>query len=113
MSPTLGIAAPRVIQHVAGAPTKDAEGSEVPAFSDRSIRVLAQYPGNSLETDNAAGDTITADVVLLVQSSTAVKGTDQFTLTDTKRYRVQGEPGRYVNPMTGTAVTQVNLRRIA
>jgi hypothetical protein len=113
MSPTPGLAAPKVTQHVAGTPTEDAYGNEVPAFTNRPIRALAQFPGNSIETDNAAQDEVLADVVLLLQATVAVKATDEFTLTDAQRYRVLGQPGRYSHPITGTAVTQVNLRRIS
>lgn len=105
--------APTVTQHVAGTPTTDVYNDEVDAFSDRSVIALAEYPGNSLETDTAAGDTLLADLVLLVPADLTVSRLDEWTASDGLRYRVQGQPGRYRNPMTGTAVTQVNLRRIS
>lgn len=113
MRVTPGPHAPRVTQWVAGTPTRDAEGGEVPAFTPRPIRALAAYPGQSLETDNASQDTVIADFVLLLQPSTTVKSADEWTLPDAKRYKVLGNPGAYLHPTTGTAVTQVNLRRIS
>ena len=44
--------------------------------------------------------------------SLTVTAQDEWTASDDLRYRVEGQPMRYRNPMTGTAVTQVNLRRI-
>jgi hypothetical protein len=101
-----------VTQWVKSGTTTDAKGNKTPTFTARSIRALAEFPGNALEADNAAGDLITADRVLLVSPTTAVSEYDEFTLSDSVRYRVNGAPGRYVSPFTGTAVTQVNLRRI-
>lgn len=113
---TPGPYAPKVTQWVANPVahwTTDAYGNKTPTFTGRAIRVLASYPGESLETDNAAGDTVIADVVLLLQPSVTVAAVDEWTLSDGKRYRVLGQSGRYVHPTTGTAVTQVNLRRIS
>lgn len=118
MTPTPGPFAPSVTQWVAGTPTGDTHGDEVPAFTSRLIRVLAEYPagsGNqpaSTERDAATGDVVTADLVLLLDPSTATSAKDEWTATDGKRYRTIGEPGRYLSPFTGTAITQVNLRRI-
>lgn len=101
-----------VTQWVSGTPTADAYGDEVDAFTSRRVTPLAEYPGNALETDNATRDQVIADAVLLVRPTVTVKATDEFTLSDGDRYKVLGKPGRYVSPFTGTAVTQVNLRRI-
>jgi hypothetical protein len=90
----------------------DAYGNKVPTFNGRPVRVLASYPGASLETDNAAQDEVTADVVLLLQPTTVATAADEWTVTDGLRYRTVGAPGRFLHPATGTAVTQVNLRRI-
>src|SRR3954467_4563748 len=111
--PTPGPFAPTVTQHVAGAPTTDAYGNQAPAFTSRTIRALAEYPGNPFEEDNASRDLVMADRVLLLTPTVAVSELDEFTLTDGLRYRANGAPARYKNPMTGTAVTQVNLRRIS
>lgn len=78
----------------------------------QSVRALAEFPGNALERDVPAGDTVIADLVLLLPPDTACSEYDEWLATDGLRYRAQGAPGRYRNPMTGTAVTQVNLRRI-
>jgi hypothetical protein len=110
--PLPGPFAPTVTQWVKTGTTTDAKNNKVPVFTARSIRALAEFPGNALEADNAAGDLVTADRVLLVAPATAVSEYDEFTLTDGIRYRVSGAPGRYRSPFTGTAVTQVNLRRI-
>jgi hypothetical protein len=112
LSPTFGAYAGTVTQHVAGTPTEDDHGNEVPGFTNRTVRVFAQYPGNSVETDTAATDRVVADMVIVVQSTAPVSASDEFTLSDTKRYRVEGQPERYANPFTGSALTQVNLRRI-
>lgn len=119
MSPTPGAFAPTVTQWVAGAPSSDAYGNEVPTFTSRTIRVLAEYPagsGNqasSSERDNGAGDLLSTDRGLLLTPDTAVSELDEFTISDGLRYRVNGAPALYRSPFTGTAVTQVNLRRIS
>lgn len=111
--------APTVTQWVAGTPTTDTHGDEVPAFTSRSVRVLAEYPAGSgdqpasTEVDNATGHVVTAAVVLLLEPSTTVSAKDEWTATDGVRYRTLGAPGRFLSPFTGTAVTQVNLRRIS
>lgn len=110
---TPGPFAPTVTQWVAGTPTTDAKHNEVASFTSRRVKVLAEFPGNAFEQDNAAGDLVTADRVLLVDPSRVVSELDEFTLSDGLRYRVEGAPGRYRSPFTGTAVTQVNLRRIS
>ena len=110
--PTPGPFAPTVTQWVRSGTTMDAKNNKVPAFNARSIRALAEYPGNAFESDNAQGDLITADRVLLVASTVAVTEYDEFTISDGIRYRVNGAPARYMNPYTGDTVTQVNLRRI-
>lgn len=110
---TPGPFAPKVTQWVAGTPTTDAYGNEVPAFTSRVIRVLAVYPGTALEADSAAGDVVTADQVVLVDPAVAVSTLDEFTLPNGKRYKVAGDVGAYSSPFTGSAVTQVNLRRIS
>lgn len=76
------------------------------------VQALAEFPGNAMEQDSPSGDVITADRVLLFAPSAAVGEYDEFTISDGLRYRVNGAPALYRNPMTGTAVTQVNLRRI-
>jgi len=112
VTPRFGPFAPTVTQWVAGTPTTDVYGDEVPTFTARSIRVLAEFPGNAMETDNAAGDLVTADRVLILPTTVPASEYDEWTLSDGLRYRAQGAPGRYRSPFTGTAVTQVNLRRI-
>lgn len=111
MTPSPGPFAPTATQWVAGTPTEDAYGNEIPSFTRRSVRVLAQYPGDSVEQDTRAGDEVTADLVLLVPSTVTVSALDEWTVNSV-RYKGSGEPGRYRHPFTGTAVTQVNLRRI-
>lgn len=113
MTPTPGTAAPTVTQWVAGTPSTDAYGNEVPTFTKRTVRVLAEFPGESAEADRPGGDRVTADLVLLVTSATSVSALDEWTASDGLRYRVDGQPFRYRHPFTGTAVTQVNLRRIS
>lgn len=110
---TPGLFASVVTQHVAGTPTTDAYGNEIGAFTDRSMRAIAVFPGNSLETDTAAQDQVLADMVLLVDPTVAVSALDEWTLPDTQRYRANGHPAPYLHPITGTAITQVNLRRIS
>lgn len=105
--------APTVTQWVAGTPSTDSHGNEVSAFTSRPVRVLAEFPGNALETDDAAGDLVTADRVILLDPATSASEYDEWTLSDGIRYRAQGAPGRYRSPFTGSAVTQVNLRRIS
>lgn len=108
---TRGPYAPKVTQWVSGTPTTDSHGNEVPAFTTKTVPALAVFPGNSLETDNPAGDVTMSDYVVLLDPSRAVSERDEFTIGNL-RYRVNGAPGRYLSPFTGTAVTQVNLRRI-
>jgi hypothetical protein len=109
--PTPGPYAPLVTQWVAGDPVADVENNQVRPFTSRVIRVLAEYPGNALEVDNASGDLVTADRVLLVDSAVGVSDYDQFTVSDGRRYKVSAVLP-YRNPNTGTSLTQVNLRRI-
>lgn len=104
--------APQVTQHKSDTPTEDAYGNEVPAFTSRVIRVLAEYPTAALESDNPGGDVITADRTLLVPDSVTVSELDEFTISDGLRYRVDGAPAVYRHPTTGTSMTRVNLRRI-
>ena len=113
MSLIPGPFAPTVTQHIPGTPTEDRYHDTVPGTPRDVKRVaLAEYPGNSVETDNAAGDVIVADLVLLLDPSVPVTAQDEWTASDGLRYRVEGQPARYLSPFTGTAVTQVNLRRI-
>lgn len=112
MSPAPSPFSATVTQWVAGTPTEDTHHNELPTFAARSVKALAEFPGNALESDNAAGDRVTADRVLLLSPSTVASEYDEWTLTDGLRYRALGAPGRYRSPFTGTAVTQVNLRRI-
>ena len=111
MSITPGPFAPTVTQHVAGTPTRDAHNNEVPSFVDRTVQALATFPGNAFEADAPAADLVTTDRVLLLTPDTTVSALDEWTVGGT-RYRTQGEPAPYQHPMTGTAVTQVNLRRV-
>ena len=113
MIPTLGAWAPQVTQHVVSDTTTDRYQNKVPNYASTVRKVYAEFPGNSLETDNLGGDRVLADVVLLVPTGLAVKTTDEWTCSDGQRYRVDGQPARYRHPLTGTAVTQVNLRRIS
>ena len=113
MRPPLGAWAPKVTQHVASGSTSDRYGNKVASFTSTTRSVFAEFPGNSLETDSSASDVVTADVVLLVPAELAVADTDEWTCSDGLRYRVNGRPARYRHPHTGTAITQVNLRRIS
>lgn len=79
---------------------------------DRAVRVVAQYPASPLEQDNPAGDVVTADLTLLVTPDVVVSEYDEWTAADGVRYKVDGAPGRFLNPHTGAAITRVNLRRI-
>lgn len=104
--------APTVTQHVFGTPTTDADGDEVPVFVDRSVRALAVGPGNPIENDVTASDFVTGDQELYLDPTVAASEYDEWTLPDGLRYRALGAPSRYRSPFTGSAVTQVNLRRI-
>lgn len=86
----------------------DDHGNQVPTFTERPIRVLAEFPGGGSELNNM----VTADRVLLLTPGTQVAPEDEFDLSDGLRYRVEGAVAPYRSPFTGTAVTQVNLRRI-
>ena len=109
---TPGPYAPTVTQHVAGEPTEDSHHNEVPAFTDRAVVAVAEWSPSSTETDNAGGDEVVADLILVVTESTAASEYDEWTATDGLRYRVNGQPKRFHNPFDNTAVTQINLRRI-
>jgi hypothetical protein len=113
---TPGPFAPTVIHHVLkDTVTTDRYGDEAPQDSDYNDvprTALADYPGESSELDNAAGNTVNADRVLVFAGILAYSAQDQFTASNGRRYKVVADDGDYVNPSTGTAVTQVNLRRI-
>jgi hypothetical protein len=109
---TPGPFAPTVTQHVPTASTTDRYGNPTTTWTDKAQVVLAQFPGNSMEDDTAAANTVIADLVLLVAPTVAVTSQDEWTASDGLRYRTEGQPERYKHPMTGTAITQVNLRRI-
>lgn len=113
MTVTPGAYAPTVTQWVLSGSTTDSKNNKVATFTSRAVTALAEYPGNALESDTAAGDVITADRILLFSPNVPVSEYDEFTISDGNRYRVDGAPGRYVNPGDGTAITQVNLRRIS
>lgn len=78
----------------------------------RLVQAIAEYPGDVAEQDTAAGDVITADLVLLLTPATTCSEYDEWVVTDGLRYRGDGAPKRYRHPQTGTAITRVNLRRI-
>lgn len=105
MRVTPGPYAPTVTRYPYDVDT-DSNGSGV------QVQVVAEYPGNAMEQDNASGDVVTADLVLLLSPETPCSEYDEWLATDGLRYQAQGAPYRYLNPMTGTAITQVNLRRI-
>ena len=109
---TPGAYAPSVTQWVAGTPTEDAHGNEVPVYGSRTVKVLAAYPGETLELDNASRDVVTADMVLLLTPDVTTTALDEWTVFS-RRYRVDGDPAPFVHPITGTAVTRVSLRRIS
>ena len=112
---------PTVTQHVAGAPTTDVYGNEVAVFTDKRLPVIAEYPSSSTaavaaskEGDTpATGQVVTADRVLIVDPFVTISEYDEVTASDGLRYKVAGAPSRFKNPWTGTAVTEVHLRRIS
>lgn len=114
MKPPIGAFAPTVTQHVPnGTFTTDRYGNKTPNFDDKRRKVIAEYPGDSVEVDNRGSDTVTADLVVLVPSNVTVTGKDEWTASDGLRYRADGAPFRYRHPHSGTALTRVNLRRIS
>lgn len=114
MRPPIGAYAPTVTQHVPNTTvTTDRYQNKTTGFDDTELQVIAEYPGNSVEVDNRGSDTVMADLVLLVPAEVAVSAKDEWTASDGLRYRCDGQPSAYLNPHTGTAVTQVNLRRIS
>lgn len=116
MSPTPGPYAPTVTQWVKTGFTTDSKNNKAPTFSPRSIRALSERPpggsasvkAGSVETN----DSITTDRVVYLTPDITVGAEDEFTLSDGLRYRVQGIPGFYRSPFTGTSFSHVNLRRI-
>lgn len=115
MDITPGPFAPTVTQHVSSAGIEDRYGDAPPTFTDRQVKALAEYPGGSgsgRATSQEVDDVLTADRVILLNLSVSVTEADEFTVSDGHRYRVQGVPGIYLNPITGTSIQQVNLRRI-
>lgn len=110
----LGAFSTSATQHTpSGTFTTDRYNNKTPNYTDTRRRLLAQFPGNSMETDNAAQDEVIADMVILLAPSIPVSAQDEWTLSDSLRYRVAGQPRPYRSPFTGTAVTQVALRRIS
>jgi hypothetical protein len=106
-----------VTQHVVSGSTTDRYNNTTPTFTDKAQKVYAEFPagGQSFiahESDGPAGDTALANLVLIVPADISVTPTDEWTATDGMRYRTMGPPQPYRHPQTGTAVTQVNLRRI-
>lgn len=91
---------------------EDDGGNLIPDFTPSTVKALAAYPGEVLELDSAAHDIVTADMVLLLAPDVTTTALDEWTVYS-KRYRVDGDPGVYVHPVTSTAVTRVNLRRIS
>ena len=114
MKPPIGAFAPTVTQHVLnGTVTTDRYQNKTYGFDDTTLQVIAEYPGDTEEIDTRGRDTVTADLVLLVPAEVECSADDEWTASDGNRYRAAGEPSRYVNPHSGTAVTQVRLRRIS
>lgn len=91
---------------------EDDGGNLIPDYTSSSVKALAAYPGEALELDTAAHDIVTADMVLLLEPSVTTTALDEWTVYS-QRYRVDGAPGVFVHPVTSTAVTRVNLRRIS
>lgn len=115
MKVTPGLFAPSVTQWVRKADAdleEDDGGNLIPEFTPRTVRALAAGPGETIELDTAAHDFVTADMVLHLTPEITTTALDEWTVY-AQRYRVDGAPGVYVHPNTGTAVTRVNLRRIS
>jgi hypothetical protein len=114
VNPIPGPFAPSVVQHVVSGSTTDRYGNKVATFTTKPARkALAQYPGDAEEVDNPGRDVVTADEVLIVPSDWTVSATDEWTLADGDRYKVDGKPSSYRHPRTGTQLTQIRLRRIS
>lgn len=88
-----------VILHT-GATTTDDRGNEVFTWTDTTVTGCPVWPRNSSESVQAQDQRITG-LWIMFPPEVPVTASDEVTVRGV-RYQIDGEPGLYSNPFTGT-----------
>lgn len=91
-----------------GAP--DSDHNETWTDADTSHAGTAVYPRESVELVQGQ-DTNIVGLVAVFKPAITVAQTDELTVRG-ERYAIDGEPGQFVSPLTGTTLTKLNLTRV-
>lgn len=91
-----------------GAP--DALGNDTWTEVDKTYAGTAVYPRESIELVQGQ-DTNVIGLVAVFKPAITVSPSDQITARG-ERYEIDGEPGQFVSPLTGTTLTKLNLTRV-
>lgn len=99
-----------VVQHTRTRGAADSLGNDTWTEVDKTHAGTAVYPRESVELIQGQ-DTNIAGLVAVFKPAIVVLSTDQITVRG-ERYEVDGEPGQFVSPLTGTTLTKLNLTRV-
>lgn len=100
-----------VTQYARTRGSKDSDGNR-PWVDGAGIEheLTAVYPRVSVELVQGQ-DTNIIGLTLVFKPAIEVSATDQFDVRG-DRWEIDGMPGQYVSPLTGTDLTQVHLTRV-
>lgn len=99
-----------VVQHTRTRGTPDSDGNDTWTEVDKPRAGTAVYPRESVELIQGQ-DTNIIGLVAVFKPAITVSPIDQFTVRG-ERYEIDGEPGQFVSPLTGTTLTKLNLTRV-
>lgn len=102
-----------VIVHRVEVTGQNADGNDVTSTVDYNISGVAVWPRTSTEVVQGQDTTIIGSSMLLPpELDFDIHATDRVSIFD-KLYEIDGEPGRYLSPLTGfDAGTLINLKRV-
>jgi hypothetical protein len=89
---------------------RDSDGNQTWTETDKTYAGVAVYPRESVELIQGQ-DTNISGLVAVFKPAITVSPTDQITVRS-ERYEIDGEPGQFRSPFTGTTVTKLNLTRV-
>ena len=99
-----------VVVHARTRGTPDSDGNDTWTEVDKTHTGTAVYPRESVELIQGQ-DTNIIGLVAVFKPAITVSPIDQVTVRG-ERYEIDGEPGQFVSPLTGTTLTKLNLTRV-
>jgi hypothetical protein len=100
-----------VTLHTRGVTGQNADGNDVYGDVDSTHPGTAVYPRESVELVQGQ-DTNIIGMVAVFKPAVVVDPDDEVTLADGFRYQIDGDPGQFDSPLTGTTLTKLNLTRV-